>query len=264
MAFYQLSEEWVFRPGIELLNLCQNKGIDRDATEVGRSLAFNRLGDICFTRDRLSFYEMQVMVSKRSRWKRQTFSAEIAYYLNFYYLLLFGAFDHAAVLVNGILKLGLDERRVSARNPEFLASLRSSSPSVAAVFEDPKHVDFMRRVAAVRHTAAHRGVVTPTVVVEAPAQEPTVDELDEDIRKAGLDYLLSRLPNGPSRDSFREMLRTNARAARYEQNTLMEDVILIEIGGKHGFINPLIDTWWNFKCCLTFLHEVFSTCARAI
>lgn len=264
IAFYQLSEEWTFRPGIEFVNFCQTKAIDSAVVEVARSLSYNRLGDLCFTRDRLSFYEIQLSVAKRAQWKRQRFSAEIAYYLNFYYLLLYGAFDHAAVLVNGLLQLGIDERRVGARNQEFLIALRAKAPQVAAVFENNQYVEFLRRVAAVRHTAAHRGVVTPTKVIEEPAEEPTVAELDEDIREAGLESVVLHFPEGPSRESFREMLRTNARMARYERNTLMEDVVLVEFGGKHGFIKPLMDTWWNFKICLNFLHDVFAASANAI
>ena len=91
---------------------------------------------------------MQLSVAKRARWQRQRFSAEIAYHLNFYYLLLYGAFDHAAVFVNGLLTLGLDEQRVSARNPEFLTALEVKSEEVAAIFKSAKHVEFMRRVAA--------------------------------------------------------------------------------------------------------------------
>lgn len=98
MSFYQLSEPWTFESGMRLLELCQQKRGNGDATEFCRSLVFNRLGDLCLSRDRLCFYGIQQSVSKRAQWKRQRFSAEIAYYLNFYYIQLYGAFDHAAVL----------------------------------------------------------------------------------------------------------------------------------------------------------------------
>ena len=44
----------------------------------------------------------------------------------------------------------------------------------------------------------------------------------------------------------------------------MEDVILIKVGDKYGFIKPLMDTWWNFKSCTGFLNEVFSACLKAL
>ncbi len=264
MSFYQLSEQWTFAPGMNFLTLCQSKGANREAIELCRSLALNRLGDLCFTRDRLCYFEMQQAVAKRAQWKRQRFSAELAYYLNFYYVLLYGAFDHAAAFVNSLFGLGIKERQVSARNPEFLEALRKAQPAVAAVFENTKHVEFIRRIASLRHVAAHRGVLTPTKVVQDMDQPPTNDELDQDIREAGLAYLLLSLPAGKVRDSFQEMLRSNARAARYERETLMEDVVLIETNGKYGFIHPITDTWWNFKSCTSFLFDVFSTCTKAL
>ncbi|MGC2770074.1 MAG: hypothetical protein WA232_00155 [Candidatus Sulfotelmatobacter sp.] len=265
MSFYQLSEQWTFKTGMDFLNLCQSKGASRDSLELCRSLSLNRLGDLCFTRDRLCFYEMQQAAAKRARWKRQRFSAEIAYHLNFYYLLLYGAFDHAAAAVNALFNLGIKERQVTARNPEFLKALGERGLSgVQAVFEDPTHVEFIRRVAAVRHTAAHRGVLTPTKVVQSLDNPPTNEELDQDIRDAGLDYLLEGFRPGHSRDAFREMLRSNARAARYEKETLMEDVILIENDGGYAFIHPLNDTWWNFRRCTTFLRDVFDGCSKAL
>jgi hypothetical protein len=263
-AFYQLSEEWVFAPGLRFLKFCQDKGASNDSVEIGRSLIYNRLDHLCFTRDRLLFYEMQQAAAKRAKWKRQKFSAEVAYHLNFYYILLYGAFDHAAVLVNGLLNLGIDVRRVSARNPEFLKLLNARAPGVYAVFQNPTHMAFINRVAAVRHVAAHRGIITPGKVLQKPDIEPTIEELDEDIRQAGLDWILGRFPSGPARDQFREMLRSNARMARYEQESLMEDVILVELNGKWSFIHPLIDTWWNFKCCKAFLDDVFSECSKVL
>jgi hypothetical protein len=263
-AFYQMSEEWAFAPGLQFLKFCQEKGVSSDSIEIGRSLIYNRLDHLCFTRDRLLFYEMQQAAAKRAQWKRQKFSAEVAYHLNFYYILLYGAFDHAAVLVNGLLNLGVEVRRVSARNPEFLKLLNARAAGVYAVFQNPTHMAFINRVAVVRHVAAHRGIITPTKVLQKPDIEPTIGELDEDIRKAGLDWILGRFPPGPARDQFREMLRSNARMARYEQETLMEDVILVELDGKWSFIHPLTDTWWNFKCCKAFLDDVFSECSKLL
>jgi hypothetical protein len=129
MAFYQMAEEWTFAPGLQFLKVCQAKKASSDSVEIGRSLIYNRLDQLCFTRDRLLFYEMQQAAARRVQWKRQRFSAEIAYYLNFYYLLLYGAFDHAAVLVNSLLNLGVDPKRASARNPEFLKLLNTRAPT---------------------------------------------------------------------------------------------------------------------------------------
>lgn len=263
-TFYQMTEQCTFRSGIVLLRGAGEKNAASGARETGRSLVFNRLANLCFTRDRLLFYEMQRLAAKRAGWKRQRFAFEVAYYLNFYYLLMHGAFDHAAQLINELLKLGLADRQVGARSPAFVDSIRKSAPSLHAIFTSDETKTFIDRIASLRHYAAHRGSVTPTIVVQAPDKEPTVGELDDDIRKAGWDVTASAFPPGPERERYWEMLRENATMARYEKEKLLDDVVPVKIGDKFGFINPLIDTSWNFKRVTAFLDAVFAECAQLI
>jgi len=262
-AFYQLSEQRTFRCGMSMLHHAQQKNSPADAIETLRSLALNRLGNLCFTRDRLLFYEQQRLAAKRAGWKRQNFDLETSYYLNFYYLLIFGAFDHSALFVSQYLGLGLLQRQVGARSPAFLDALEKKAPSIHAVFNADATKTFLDRVGYLRHYAAHRGSLCPTTVVEEPDHEPTIAELDEDIRQAGLDYVPNAFPPGAEREAFLQMLRTNARAARYEKKKILEGVVSIEYdGGKVGFINPLLDTDWNFRRVMAFLEQVFGECIR--
>jgi hypothetical protein len=262
-AFYQLAEPRTFRSGITTLQHVQNKNDSTaEARESLRSLVFNRLANLCFTRDRLLFYDQQRLAAKRAGWKRQQFGFEIAYYLNFYYLLIFGAFDHAALFVSHFLGLGLTERQVWARSRAFLDALEKKAPSVHAIFTADATKKFLDRVGYLRHYAAHRGSLNPTIVVQAPEREPTTDELDEDIREAGLDYLPNAFPPGPVRDAHLQMLRDNARMARYEKQKVLEGVVPIEYGGKFGFINPLLDTSWNFSRVMAFLEPLFAECRK--
>lgn len=263
-GFYQLAEEGTFKPGLALLHKAFQKGASKEAQETGRSLVFNRLGNLCFTRDRLFWYELQRLASKRSGWKRQRFAIEIAYYLNFNYLLIYGAFDHVALFVSQLLKLGIPAKQVGASYKSFLDALEKRSPALHALFTNKANKEFMDRIAALRHFAAHRGSLMPTVVVEELDHEPTNEELDEDIRKAGLDRTIELLPAGNSREGFREMARTNARWARYQKDTVIEDVVPIEFNGKFGFINPHLDTAWNFSKVLDFLNGVFAECEKLL
>jgi hypothetical protein len=259
-AFYQLAERRTFALPLDLLHQAYQKKAPSDAQETGRSLVYNRLGNLCFTRDRLHFFEIQRLASGRSGWKRQKFAFEIAYYLNFNYLLIYGAFDHAALFVSQLLKLGLPPRQVGATYKGFLDLLKSKSASLYSVFTTGTNKEFIDRIGALRHFAAHRGSLMPTNVVKALDREPTPEELDADIRAQGLEEILLMLPSGKAREGYREMLRTNARMARYEKETLLEDVVLIELDGKHGFIRPHSDTAWNFEQLMAFLTDVLKNC----
>jgi hypothetical protein len=263
-VFYLLAEKRTFELGLRLLHKAYQKKAPSDAQETGRSLVYNRFQNLCFTRDRLLFYEMQRLAARRAGWKRQRFGFEIGYYLNFNYLLIYGAFDQAALFVSQLLNLGLAPRQVGATYEKFLQLLEKKSAPLHAVFTQGQNKAFIDRIGALRHFAAHRGSLQPTTVVEKLDREPTPEELDADIRAAGLDNIINMLPEGETREGFREMARSNARFARYEKNTVLEDVVPIELDGKFGFIRPHSDTDWNFKRLMSFLNDVFKECLNLL
>jgi hypothetical protein len=194
-------------------------------------------------------------------WRRQRFGMEIEYYLNFYYVLIYGAFDHAALFVSQLLNMGLPPKQVGATYKVFLELLKKSYPSLHLVFTDGANKEFIDRIGALRHFAAHRGSVTPASVIEKPENEPTIEELDSDIRADGLEEVSNMLPPGEARDRLWEVARSNARWARYQKGTVLEDVVQIEINGKYFFIHPLTDTEWNFSRINAFLSQVFRECS---
>jgi hypothetical protein len=257
-AFYQMTESETLRSGMEFLYAAGKKNADKDGQETGRSLVHNRLPNICFTRDRLLFYEIARLTSIRGHWERQAFAFEIAYYLNFYYPVIYGGFDQLALVVNQILKLGLPEKNVGATYAGFLDALKAKSAVLYAIFTDAKHVEFIKRIGALRHFASHRGSLMPTQLLEKPDKEPTNDELDVAISQAGMDYLLAALPEGELREGMRDGLRYQFRVAHYEKSgNVVEGVVPIVIDGKFGFIQPATDTDWNFQRFLQLMNQVF-------
>ena len=132
------------------------------------------------------------------------------------------------------------------------------------MFTQGRNKVFIDRIGALRHFAAHRGSLQHTTVVEKLEREPTPEELDVDIKAAGLDYIINMLPEGKAREGFREMARSNARFARYEKGTVLEDVVPIELDGRFGFIRPHFDTDWNFTRLMFFLSDVFKECLKVL
>lgn len=244
------------------MDACHKKGVDGQVQEIGRSLVYNRVPNILFTRDRLLFYEMQQAAAKRAKWQRQKFQFEAGYHLNFYYILLYGAFDHLAVMLNGLLGLGLAVRDVTATGKVFLTELKKIAPELHATFTDNKTVDFIERIASLRHSSAHRSQIMPGPVYEKPDHEPTAAELDEEIRAKGLDKELQYFPAGPVRDAIRESIRFKLKISKYKM--LIEDAVYVETKNFKGFINPMIDTEWNFSKFYAFFTEVLSAATKRI
>jgi hypothetical protein len=85
-SFYMMAEHPTFQAGLRFLEIGQKKKLDRESMETARMLVYNRLPNLCFTRDRLLFYELQRRAAKRAKWTRQKYLFEMGYYLEFYYL----------------------------------------------------------------------------------------------------------------------------------------------------------------------------------
>jgi hypothetical protein len=260
--FYFFAEHQTMSPGQRFLDVCHKKGIDKDTKEIGRTLVYNRVPNILFTRDRLLFYSMQQAAARRANWTRQKFQFEVGYYLNFYYVLLYGGFDHLAVLLNGALGLGLAERDVAATGKMFLKELKSKAPALHAMFTDPDLVDFIERIGSLRHSSAHRGQIMPAQIYESPDKEPTDQELDAEIKAKGMDAIFRYFPAGPVRDSIRDNVRFTVKMSKYK--VIFEDVVFVKTKKMQGLINPLLDTEWNFSKFNSFFSSVLDAASKLV
>lgn len=264
-GFYHMTERHTVGVGMDFFSAIQKKGVDAEAQETGRSLVYNRLGNICFTRDRLLFYEMQRMAAVRAKWKRQEYTFEISYYVNVYYPLIFGGFDHIALLVNQCLQLGIPEKNVGATYQGFLGALQAKNAGLHAIFTDAKVTEFIKRVAYLRHYASHRGTLAPGRLIKKPDKELSDEEVDKMIVEAGMDYIVNYMREGELKQSVREMLRYNFRMAHYEkEGKILDGVVPVVIDGKPGFIRPTADTDWNFQNFLGFMNRVLTEMLKCL
>jgi hypothetical protein len=229
-TLYPFSERLeTFEPGFTLMNLLGTTKQDATTIDTGRTLIFNRITNLCYARDKLLFYLLQRDAAFRLKAARQTFAQELAYHLNFYYLLLYGAFDHAALLVNGVCGLGLDERDVGAKNKDFLKKLEPSSQTLHAIFADTTTTELLDRFGALRNYTAHRGSIAPSKLVEKPDKEPTDEEIDAYIRSSGRDTWMFDLPDSPRRTMLLGIVRSNTKMELLEKNTVDRDIVIVNM-----------------------------------
>lgn len=264
-GFYHMAEQVTFTIGLDFLREAHEKKVNAEAQETGRSLIYNRLPNICFTRDRLLFYDMQTMAAERAKWRRQRFLFEVGYYLNFYYPLIFGGFDHIALLVNQTLQLGLAEKTVGATYQGFLDALVAKNPRLHASFTEPKQIEFIKRIGYLRHYASHRGSLAPGKLIEKPEKELTDDEADVMIAESGTYDWLLYLPEGKIKEQFRQSIRHVVKMDHYEKTgNPIDGVVPIVIDGKSAFIRPITDTYWNFAKFLGFMNSVLTQLRQGI
>jgi hypothetical protein len=160
------------------------------------------------------------------------------------------------LLVSQCLQLGIPEKNVGATYKGFLDSLRATNSSIHAIFTGTKEVEFINRVAYLRHYASHRGTLAPGKLIKKPERELTDDEVDKMIAEAGSDDLVTFVPEGALREDVRRMLRNNFRMAHYEEGTIVDGIVPVVLDGKAGFIRPANDTSWNFQKFISFMNLV--------
>ena len=262
-TFYPSSEYEAFKPGLDLLDLLGRTKQDSMLIDTARKLTYNRTIHLCYSRDQLLFYLLQRELASELNSTGQPFTEELTYHLNFYYLLLYGAFDHAARLVNGICRLNLREQDAHATHEKFLKFLKVASPALHDLFTEAATKEFLGQLGALRHQAAHGGPITPCKLVAKPDKEPTDDEIDAYIYESGQDDWLFDLPDCPRRTELQVALRSIIKMEMLERNPIDSDVVFPDIN-KDIRMHPLSDVDQNFRRTLGFLHRVYAECSAIL
>jgi len=260
-SFYLHAEPDLFEPLIKLLGVCQGARCSAETVEAVRSLALNRMPQVCYTRDKLQWLGLQRDAAKRDGYTNQTYRFETSYYLNFYYVLLCGTFDHLALVVNGVYELGLSDKQVGATYRQFLSALHSKSVSLHSLFTSTEITDFIARLGALRNLAAHRGSITPRKILDVPDHKPTTEEIDKHLHDTDNGWVLTE-PYCSMSPQLVAMARFNAEAEILEKSIIAEDMELIEYNGKQGYISPVVDTPWNFAKARNFTLAVARECSK--
>jgi hypothetical protein len=246
---------WIAESPTKLLELharSREANVSHQGQEYIRSLAYNRHPSLAFTRDRLLFFLQQQRTARRFGVRRSDFVFEVNYYLNHYYLLLWGALDLLCLIVNEVYGVGFKERFVSNTNPGFLKAL--AGKPVHGVITDPKFTTWRDTLASVRHLAAHRGMTRASEMYFAPDKEPTDAELDAAIEQSEKWQANVSVFGRQGAEVYREVFRIEERVRLMER--FPERVIPVEIDGLRKLVMPLVNIERDFEQCMLFANRV--------
>ena len=236
--FYLMCDRDIFDDLIAYHVLISTKS-QPDAAEFARALIYNTLPNVLFTRDRYDFYVQQKRMARRRNWDQQDFTFERAYALNNFYLLTYAAMDQLALVVNSMLALGIDERRVGFSSKVVRKLVAQKHTGISQLMESPDATKLSEMLDVLRNHAAHRGSLMPTRIYDAPEKEPTDEELDQKVKELGLEEDYAFLPSGELREFGRAMARLKARLEIYE--VAADQVLIIDRDGKRYIVNPSPD-----------------------
>jgi hypothetical protein len=252
IIFYSMTE-----PRERLLDF-HRRVVDAARFDVGiieylRSLMLNRHAMLCYTRDKLLFYILQRRAAERRSLKRQEFLFEAAYFLNHYYLLLWGGLDQLALVLNGLFELGVTERRVGFQRRAFQKALKEKAPNVAMLFNDAEFQQWVRMLAAARHLVAHRGVALPQKILLRD-HEVSTEELDRKIEQLPAWQRMVGVLGKEMIEEFRTTWRYRMLLEEYE--AFSEPGFEVDRDGKKVLIFPLVNVEWDFENFFCFAERV--------
>lgn len=260
MVFYPIVE-----PDIQLMErfwrLSMQKGVSTKIQERIRSLGFNRWSAVLYTRDKLLFYVLQRRTAKRQNLTRQDFTFELAYYLNHYFLLFWGALDQVSWIVNEICNLGFQPnqwRNVGVAKQGFLNRLRNQDPEMAAEFEEPEFQRWINVLKLTRHYVAHQGTAQLSPLYEKPAEEPTDAEIDREIEKSQRWREDEKLLPREILEAFRPTFRMEWRLEHYRQ--ISDASFHIQGETDHAIVFPLENIEWEYDRFKQFVLNVSQNC----
>jgi hypothetical protein len=227
---------------------CGLKGLKGKTVELARSLALNRHPNIAFTRDRLHYYVQQQSFSRRRGFFRQDFSFESSYYLNHYYLLLWGGLDQVCWIVNAVFNLGLgdeDHRKIGVLNRQFVALLKEGAPAVHRLVVEPKFNRWAQVIRSARHRAAHGSVTQASRLMVKEGAESTEQELRDAVERSDEWSKIQELFPPDVADGFKEQLLFEEKLRRYKEAP--HRVMEVQVDGQPRLTFPLLNVEFDFR-----------------
>src|SRR5262245_20631618 len=231
----------------EFRRLAARKGVSQEVQERVRSLGLNRWSAIAYTRDKLLFFMIQRRRAKRHKLEKQGFAFELAYHLTMYFLLFWGALDQISWIVNEVCGLGFTAnqwRKVGVAKTQFRNRLRERDAAMMALFEEPEFLRWIDVLRRTRHYVAHQGTAMLSPLIEKPAQEPTLEEIDRDI-EAGAEWRDLATRWSPT---MLETFRSNFRAKWYLKNyrQISDAAFVVQGGTDTAIVFPLENIEWEY------------------
>jgi hypothetical protein len=181
-VFYQLAH-WKNARYFKWHEKVRSRISDRDLAENLHSALLNRHSYVLYSRDMIRFYELQREYYRRSG-LFQSFGMALGYYVNTFYLMLWGMLDQLAVIAKYARNLKVDEKYCGINSDRFWKEFITHEPELTALVKSRKIDDWIKVMADMRHHAAHKVIKIPTpLLADTEDSKKTNGQILEEIKK---------------------------------------------------------------------------------
>ena len=148
-----------------------------------RSALLNRFPYILYSRDMVRFYQLQRDYYIR-RERLQMYGLAIGFYINTFYLMLWGMLEHLTIVAKYARKLDIAERACGIHSKAFWKEFRVVEKGLSEFVKGPTMTEWIGIMADMRHQAAHNMIPIPSLLVfETEESKKTDDEIIEILKK---------------------------------------------------------------------------------
>jgi len=155
----------------------------KELVENLRAALLNRFPYILYSRDMVRFYQLQRDYYVR-RQRLLMYGLAIGFYINTFYLMLWGMLEHLTIVAKYARNLDIGERFCGIRSKRFWKEFRVVENGLSEFVKGPKMAEWIGIMADMRHQAAHNVILIPSLLLfETDDSKKTDDEIVEILKK---------------------------------------------------------------------------------
>jgi len=147
---------------------------NKDTQELLRIALLNRYIYILHSRDMVHFYELQREYFVRHDLPHGGLTS--GYYLNMFYLMLWGMLDHLTIIAKHEKNLNISDKKCGIENDIFWKEYGVKDPGLRSFMKSEKVSAWINMMADMRHHAAHKGIKIPAEMVSHTEESQLGDE----------------------------------------------------------------------------------------
>ena len=250
-AFYLLGDKFARETYTHYQSDFASLDLDKESSDIVRSLLINRIAQICYTRDKLLFYIQQRKYAARHKWKRQQFTFETTYYLSYYYFTLWGGIDQLSRIISNVLQLKLKDKKGkigrSIGSERFVEKIMERSAELGNLYLQPEFKKWIEQLQRNRHFVAHEGCALLSPIVQEPEGGISDEEIEMEVERDPTLTHLRSIFGKEVTEPLKGLLRENLRLSKYK--VMVDEVWIFQdkkTGHQYAF-KPLLNIEWDFN-----------------
>ncbi len=201
-----------------------------------RTAFLNRYPYILYSRDMVRFFELQRDYYSR-RGLYQSYGLSIGFYINTFYLLIWGMLEQLTIIAKYVTGIELHEKKCGIRKNKFWIEFEKREKGLSEFIKRDKIQDWIKIMADLRNNAAHKTIKIPAPIILDSDNEKSDEEILELIKNDHQE-MYEFLPETIMKEFEPTMIAT--WKARNSEPIFRSGVYIQKSNGNHYLYDPVM------------------------